>query len=67
VYFEMVADMLGLPKPPLLSRAEVQATVSAETWSFMTESRQVSSARIQRELGFSPQYKDLRRGIRASV
>ena len=67
VYFEMVADILGLPKPPLRSRAEVQAAVSTETWSFMAEARQVSSVRIQRELGFSPQYKDLQLGIRASI
>lgn len=49
-YFDAVADACGLPKPPRLSRAEVQRAVSPMMWSFMNESRKLTNARMKREL-----------------
>jgi nucleoside-diphosphate-sugar epimerase len=49
-YFDAVADAFQLPRPPRLSRAEVQRAVSPMMWSFMTESRRLSNTRMKREL-----------------
>lgn len=50
-YFDLVADALGLPRPPRLKRAEIMAAVPPVLWSFMRESRRPSNARVKRELG----------------
>lgn len=49
-YFDRVADAHGLPRPPRLARKAVQQQVSPAMWSFMAESRRMSSARLKREL-----------------
>jgi nucleoside-diphosphate-sugar epimerase len=49
-YFDAVADAHKLPRPPRLSRAEVQQEVSPALWSFMNESRQLENRRMKREL-----------------
>ncbi len=49
-YFDVVADAYHLPRPPRMSRAEVQSQVSPMMWSFMNESRRMSNQRIKREL-----------------
>ena len=49
-YFDLVADALGLPRPPRLPRAELAARVSPLTLSFMSESRRLDNQRIKREL-----------------
>jgi nucleoside-diphosphate-sugar epimerase len=50
-YFDAVADAFGLPRPPRLPRAELQQAVSPMLLSFMSESRQLSNARMKMELG----------------
>jgi nucleoside-diphosphate-sugar epimerase len=50
-YFDAVADAAGLPRPPRLPRAQLQAAVSPMMYSFMTESRRLANQRIKRELG----------------
>jgi nucleoside-diphosphate-sugar epimerase len=49
-YFDAVADAHGLPRPPRMTRCEVQRTVSPVMWSFMNESRRLTNQRIKREL-----------------
>ncbi|HTN49147.1 MAG TPA: NAD-binding protein [Burkholderiaceae bacterium] len=49
-YFNAVADASGLPCPPRLPRAQLQAAVSPVMYSFMTESRQLVNRRLVREL-----------------
>jgi nucleoside-diphosphate-sugar epimerase len=49
-YFDLVADACGLPRPPRLSRAELEQQVSPMTLSFMSESRRIGNARIKNEL-----------------
>jgi len=49
-YFDAVADAHNLPRPPRLSRAEVQQRVSPMMWSFMNESRRLRNDRMKREL-----------------
>jgi len=49
-YFDAVADAHHLPRPPRLSRSEVQGAVSPMMWSFMNESRRLTNQRMKREL-----------------
>jgi len=49
-YFDLVADRLGLPRPPRLPRAQLRAAVSPTMYSFMNESRRIGGTRIGREL-----------------
>jgi nucleoside-diphosphate-sugar epimerase len=49
-YLDAVADAAGLPRPPALPAADVQAAVSPMMWTFMQESRRLRSARLMREL-----------------
>jgi nucleoside-diphosphate-sugar epimerase len=66
-YLQRVASLLGLPPPPLVSRATAHATFSAMSWSFLGESRRVDNRRMLDELGVVLAYRDLDAGIRASV
>jgi hypothetical protein len=45
-----------LPRPPRLPRAEQQQVVSPMLLSFMSESRQLSNARMKTELGVRLRY-----------
>ncbi|MEQ6292349.1 SDR family oxidoreductase [Vogesella sp. GCM10023246] len=49
-WYDKLADTLGYPRLPRLSRAQVQQQVSPGLWSFMAESRRLSNARLLREL-----------------
>jgi nucleoside-diphosphate-sugar epimerase len=49
-YFDRVADMAGLSRPPRISRAEAQTTLSPMQMSFMSESRRLSNGRMKHEL-----------------
>lgn len=55
-YFDAVADAHGLPRPPRLSRAEVERSVSPALWSFMNESRRLTNERMKTELGVRLHY-----------
>jgi nucleoside-diphosphate-sugar epimerase len=55
-YFDAVADAHDLPRPPRLSRAQVQQAVSPALWSFMNESRQLENWRMKRELKVELRY-----------
>ena len=45
-YFDEVADVFGLEKPPRLPGSELQKIVSPMLWSFMRESRRVTNNRL---------------------
>ncbi len=49
-YFDLVADRVGLPRPPRLPREQLRAAVSPTMYSFMSESRRIIGKRIGREL-----------------
>lgn len=55
-YFDVVADAIGLPRPPRLSRAEVRRAVSPMMWSFMNESRRLTNLRMKQELKVTLRY-----------
>jgi nucleoside-diphosphate-sugar epimerase len=63
-WLDLVADRHGLPHPPRLPRAEVKAGVSAELYSFMSESRRLDNARLKRELGIRLRYPTVYEGLK---
>lgn len=65
-YYDAMADIFGLPRPPRASRAACAAQLSPLTMSFMRESRRLDNGRIQRELRWQPRYADVRDGLRAA-
>ncbi|MGZ8288549.1 MAG: NAD-binding protein [Telluria sp.] len=62
-YFDTVADCFGLPRPPRVSRAELEAAVSEVALSFMSESRRLDNARLKQELGVRLRYPDCAQAI----
>lgn len=55
-YFDAVADRFGLPRPPRISRAEAERTLSDALLSFLRESRRLDNARLRHELGLELAY-----------
>ena len=49
-YFELVAQLSGLPAPPRIGREAARAQLSPMTLSFMSESRRLDNRRLKREL-----------------
>ena len=62
-YFDAVADAYHLPRPPRLSRAEVERAVSPVLWSFMNESRRLTNTRMKRELKVELNYPAVANGL----
>ena len=63
-YFDMAADLYGLPRPPRLSRADAQRTLPAMQMSFMSESRRLDNTRMKRELKVTLRYPTASDGLR---
>ena len=66
-YFDLVADIEGLPRPPRVSRAEAQQQLPATLLSFMGESRRLANDRLKRELRLVLRYATVREGLRAGA
>ena len=49
-YFDLAADLAGLPRPPRISRQDAAAVMSPLRLSFMSESRRLRNDRLKREL-----------------
>ena len=64
-YFELAADLCGLPRPPRISWALAQQQLSPMQLSFMAESRRLRNERMKRELGLRLRYADVRDGLLA--
>ena len=62
-YFDLVADLHALPRPPRLPRAELAAVVSPQQLSFMSESRRLDNSRLKRELRVRLRYATVRAGL----
>ena len=62
-YFDMAADLYGLPRPPRLSRSTAQQQLPLMLLSFMGESRRLENTRLQRELRVPLRYPTVREGL----
>ena len=65
-YFDLAADLHGLPRPPRLARAEAAAALSPLQMSFLGESRRLVNRRLKEELGVVLRHETVMKGLRAS-
>ena len=64
-YFMAVADMYGLPEPPIVSMAEAQTKLSPEMLSYLLESRRLDNTRMLERLDIELLYPELDLGLKA--
>ena len=62
-YFDLAADMCGLPRPPRVSRVQASQTLSPVVLSFMSESRRLLNNRLKSELRLKLRYPTVRDGL----
>jgi nucleoside-diphosphate-sugar epimerase len=62
-YFLAVADVAGIPRPPLIPMAEAAGQVSDAMLSYLAESRRLSNRRLAEELGVVLRYPTLAQGL----
>ena len=63
-YFDLVADLWSLPRPPRLDAELACLTLSPLQWSFLSESRRLDNRRLKQELRTSLRYPTVREGLR---
>ena len=64
-YFDLAADLYGLPRPPRVSRSVAQAQLPLMQLSFMGESRRLVHQRMLQELGVRLRYPSVIDGLRS--
>jgi nucleoside-diphosphate-sugar epimerase len=64
-YFDLAADLYGLPRPPRLPRALAQEQLPVMQLSFMSESRRMHNARMKSELRLRLRYPSVIDGLSA--
>ena len=64
-WFDLAADVYGLPRPPRVSREEARQALPPTLLSFMSESRRLGNDRLKRELRVRLRYATVREGLRA--
>ena len=62
-YFDLVAQLCGLPAPPRITRALAAATLGAMQLSFMSESRRLDNQRLKSELRLKLRYPTVVQGL----
>ena len=62
-YFDLAADLYGLPRPPRVARSTARDELPLMLLSFMGESRRLENARLQRELRWVPRYGTVEVGL----
>jgi nucleoside-diphosphate-sugar epimerase len=62
-YFDRVADLHGLPRPPLVRLADADGQLSQGLLSYLGESRRLDSRRMREELGVRLRYPTLAEGL----
>jgi nucleoside-diphosphate-sugar epimerase len=63
-YFELAADLYGLPRPQRISRTAATQQLSPVQLSFMSESRRMDNSRMKRELRLKLRYPTVSEGLR---
>ena len=64
-YFNRVADLAGLPRPPVVRLAEARDRLSEGLLSYLRESRRLDNRRMLAELGVTLRYPTLADGLPA--
>jgi nucleoside-diphosphate-sugar epimerase len=65
-YFDLAADLYGLPRPPRVPRSTAQDQLPLMLLSFMEESRRLCNARMKRELRVVLRYPTVAQGLAAA-
>lgn len=63
-YFDLAADLYGMPRPPRVARDAAPGQLSLQVLSFMSESRRLVNTRMRRELRFVLQHPTVATGLR---
>ena len=63
-WFDLAADVYGLPRPPRVSREEARQALPPVLLSFMSESRRLGNERLKRELRLRLRYPTVAEGLR---
>ena len=66
-FFFQAATALGLPRPPTISAARAQATLSEGMLSYLAESKRIDNTRMRNHLRIDPEFPDLARGFADAV
>lgn len=66
-YFDLAADLYGLPRPPRVPRSAAQQQLSLMVLSFMSESRRLDNQRMREELGLRLRYPSVADGLRGAA
>ena len=66
-YFDLAADLYGLPRPVRVSRSSAKAQLPVMLLSFMDESRRLTNRRMDRELRLQLRYPTVREGLASEL
>ncbi len=64
-YFDLAAELCGLPKPPRITREQARDRLSPMLLSFMSESRRLDNTRLKHELRLQLRYPTAHTGLLA--
>ena len=64
-YFDLAADLYGLPRPPRVPRSSAREHLSLMVLSFMSESRRMDNTRLKQELRLKLNYPTVETGLLA--
>jgi nucleoside-diphosphate-sugar epimerase len=62
-WFDVVADVIGVARPPRLPKEEVMAAVTPAMRTFLSESRRLTNSRLKGELRYRLRYPTVREGL----
>jgi nucleoside-diphosphate-sugar epimerase len=62
-YFDLAADLYGLPRPPRVPRTSAKEKLSLMLLSFMSESRRLDNTRLKQELRLTLRYPTVVTGL----
>lgn len=62
-YFDLAADLMGLPRPPRVARSVADESLPLMLLSFMNESRRLDNSRMKKELRLKLQVPHVRLGL----
>ncbi len=65
-YYNAVADLLGVRRPPAVTMAEARKALDKAMLSYLGESKRVDNRKMLQELGVELLYPDLETGLAAS-
>lgn len=63
-YFDLAADLYGLPRPPRVARSTARDQLPLMLLSFMSESRRLDNTRLKRELRVGLRFGTVEEGLR---